>query len=134
MKLAKVIPMFKNVDKHCVDNYRLVSLLLQFSKIFERLFVKQLDLFISKNGLLSEHQYGFRENRPTTYAVMEVVEEITKAIENVKFSISFFIDLQVFDTLDHNKLLRKLETYEIKGVAHSWIKSYLENRQHKVRI
>lgn len=127
--------MFKNGDKHCVDNYRLVSLLPQFSKILERLFVKQLDLFISKYGLLSEHQFEYWENRPTTYAVMEVVEEITKAITNGKFSISIFIDLQkVFDTLDHNKLLRKLEKYEIRGVAHSWIKSYLENRQHQVRI
>lgn len=135
MKLAKVIPMFKNGDKHCLDNYNLVSLLPQFSKILERLFVKQLDLFISKYGLLSEHQYGFRENRPTAYAVIEVVEEITKAIENGKFSIGIFIDLQkVFDALDHNKLLRKLEKYEIQDVAHSWIKRYLENRRHQVRI
>lgn len=35
IKLANVIPMFKNGDKHCVDNYRLVSLLPQFSKILE---------------------------------------------------------------------------------------------------
>lgn len=75
MKLAKVIPIFKNGDKYCVDNYRPVSLIPQFSKILERLFVKQLDLFISKYGLLSEHQYGFRKNRTTTYAVMELVEK-----------------------------------------------------------
>lgn len=75
MKLAKVIPIFKKGDKHCVDNYRPVSLIPQFSKILERLFVKQLDLFISKYGLLSEHQCGFRENRTTTYAVMELVEK-----------------------------------------------------------
>lgn len=135
MKSAKVIPIFKNGDKHYMDNYRPVSLLPQFSKILEKLFVKQLDLFIGKYELLSEHQYGFRENRTTTYAVMEMVEEITKAVENDECSTGIYIDLQkAFDTIDHSQLLRKLEKYGIRGIAYSWLESYLENRQQCVQI
>ena len=135
MKTAKVIPIFKNGDRHCFDNYRPVSLLPQFSKILENLFAKQLDLFLDKYELLSEHQYGFRGNRTTTYAVMEMVEEVTKAIENDEFSVGIYIDLQkAFDTIDHRILLRKLEKYGLRGIAYSWVKSYLENRQQCVRI
>ncbi len=93
--------------------------------------MKQLDLFMDKYKLL----YGFRENRTTTYAVMEMVEEITEAVENNKYSIGIYIDLQrAFDTTAHSLLLRKLEKYGICGIAYSWLKNYLENRQQCVQI
>lgn len=50
----------------------------------------QLDLVISKYELLSEHQYGIRKNRTT--AVMEVVEEMIKAVEYDECSIGIYID------------------------------------------
>ncbi len=48
MKVAKVIPLYKDGDKHLFTNYRPVSLLSQFSKIIEKLFVTRLDRFIEK--------------------------------------------------------------------------------------
>lgn len=80
MKTAKVIPIYKNGDKQFVSNYRPVSLLPQFSKILEKLFVKRLDSF--KNDLLNDHQYGFRSNRSTSLAVMEFVENIATVVDN----------------------------------------------------
>lgn len=77
-----MIPIYKNRDKHCMENYRPISLLPQFSKVLEKLFVKQLNLFIHKNKLLSENQYGFRESRTTAFAVMQMVIEISNANEN----------------------------------------------------
>ena len=105
MKLAKVIPIFKNGEKHHMENYRTVSLLPQFSKILEKLFVKQLDVFIDKYRLLSEHQYGFRKNRTITYAVLEMVEDMSQAVANDECSVGIYIDLQkAFDTIDHSNL------------------------------
>ncbi len=71
MKTAKVIPIFKNGDRHCFSNYRPISLLSQFSKILEKIFVRRIDNFIDKHKLLSDHQLVFRTNRSTSMAVME---------------------------------------------------------------
>ena len=54
MKLAKVIPLFKAGQKDAINNYRPVSLLPQFSKIFEKLFNKRLYTFLEDNKILSD--------------------------------------------------------------------------------
>ena len=45
MKIAKVIPLFKSNDNHFFTNYIPISLLLQFSKILEKLYNTRLDAF-----------------------------------------------------------------------------------------
>jgi len=64
MKTAKVIPLFKAGNKQCFNNYRPVSVLSQFSKVLENLFVYKFDSFLEKHHLLSERQYGFRQKGP----------------------------------------------------------------------
>lgn len=80
MKIAKVLPLHKDGDKHLFSNYRPISLLSQFSKILEKLFVKRLDNYIELNNILTEPQFGFRAHRSTTMAVINLVENITQAI------------------------------------------------------
>ena len=129
MKIAKVIPIYKNGDKQSVSNYRPISLLPQFSKILEKLFVKRLDSFIEKYDILNDYQYGFRRNRSTSLAVMEFVENIATVLDNKQFGVGVFIDLRkAFDTIDHSLLLQKCERYGIRGIAQLWLRSYLNNR------
>lgn len=135
MKIAKVIPMYKNGNKHHFTNYRPVSLLPQFSKILEKLFNSRLDSFLEKCNVLSESQYGFRSNRSTSQAIIESIEKITDAIDNKQYAIGIFIDLKkAFDTINHNILVNKLEKIEIRGIANEWIKSYLDRRQQFVKL
>jgi hypothetical protein len=129
MKIAKVLPLFKSGDKDKFTNYRPVSLLPQFSKILEKLFVKRLDNFIDKFNLLDKSQYGFRANSSTSLALLELTEEITNALDDKKTTIGVYIDLKkAFDTIDHGILLKKLEQYGIRGASNSWVMSYLSNR------
>lgn len=52
------------------------------------------------------------KNRTTTFSVMGMVDEISKAVENDECSVGIYIDLQkAFDTIDHSKLMAKLEKY-----------------------
>lgn len=84
LKTAKVIPLFKAGDKNFYTNYRPVSLLSQFSKILEKLFVARLDCFVEKHHLLIDCQYGFRENRSTSMTLMELMEELSRAVDDKK--------------------------------------------------
>ena len=66
-------------------------------------------------------------------AIFELVEEITTAMDNSMSTVAVFIDLKkAFDTVDHTILLNKLEHYGIRGLAFSWIQSYLTNRTQYV--
>ena len=133
MKVAKVIPLFKSGQKNVFTNYRPVSLLPQFSKILEKLFDKRLDAFIDKYELLSNSQYGFRSNRSTSLALIELLEEITTSLDNKKNVIGVFIDLKkAFDTVNHKILLQKLEHYGIRGMLLNWFESYLTDRKQYV--
>ena len=60
MKLAEVIPLYKGKEHDKVINYRPISLLITISKLLEKIIYKRLYLFLEKNKLLFERQYGFR--------------------------------------------------------------------------
>ena len=106
MKISKIVPLFKSGEKNDFTNYRPVALLPQFSKILEKLFCKRLTKFIEKYKLISDSQYGFRSNRSTSLAILDLIEELTSASDNSKYTIGVFIDLRkAFDTIDHTLLL-----------------------------
>ena len=62
-KISLVVPVFKNVRERCTaKNYRPVSLLSVFSKVFEKLLNNEIVDHLEKCGLFSDFQYGFRSS------------------------------------------------------------------------
>ena len=115
-KIALVTPIFKANENGKFENYLPISVLTCFSKLLERLIYKRLIKYVEKNKILSKHQYGFRKNRSTELAVIELVDKITKAIDKGECTIGIFLDLsKVFDTINHKILIEKLEHYGIRG-------------------
>ena len=116
MKIAKVIPLYKAGEKNLFTNYRPVSLLSQFSKIFEKIFSKRLDKYIDNFSLLNDSQYGFRSGKSTALALMELTEDISFAMDEKMYTVGVFIDLKMaFDTIDHKLLIQKLQHFGIRG-------------------
>ena len=123
LKIAKVIPIFKAGDLKSVTNYRPISILPIFSKIFEKVIYKRLDDFLTKNEILHKNQFGFRAKLSTCTALL--VDKITGSIDRKK-QVVFFIDLaKAFDIVDHKILVQKLESYCIRGVALNYFRNYL---------
>ena len=134
LKLARVIPLFKSESPTVYTNYRPVSVLTCFSKIFEKLMYNRLNSFIIKHDLLYKYQFGFRKGHSTTMALLSLVDFITEALEKGDYVIGLFLDFsKAFDTVDHDILFRKLETFGIRGVAYDWIVDYLKNRKQFVK-
>ena len=130
MKISEVIPLYKNKEKHIMNNYRPISLLPVTSKILEKIIYKRVYNFLVKNKILYLSQYGFREGHSTINAVTEFVGKIVQGFEKGECTLGIFLDLsKAFDTLDHQILLKKLDYYGIRGIAWNWFESYLSNRR-----
>jgi len=135
LKVARVCPIFKSGDKSDFQNYRPISVLPSFSKIFEKVVQCRLLSYLHSNSILCSNQFGFRKNHSTYMALIDLYDKISLAIDKNEFSMGIFIDLsKAFDTLDHNILLKKLEHYGIRGKALDWFKSYLHNRKQCVSL
>ena len=76
LKLAKVIPIYKKGDSSLYDNYRPISLLPAFSKLFEKVVYRQLYEFFSHNNLFYDSQHGFKELHSTETAALEFIDRI----------------------------------------------------------
>jgi hypothetical protein len=61
-------PLFKKGDKKDMTNYRPISLLTSFSKVFEKIMYEKLFQHIDINNSLVEEQFGFRSSASTSTA------------------------------------------------------------------
>ncbi len=128
-KLAKVIPIFKKNDKINSDNYGLISFLSTINKRMENIMYKRLITFLNTHNILYNYQFGFRENHSTSLALIEIVDNILKDMEEGKLVAGIFLyRSKALDTNDHEILLDKLQHYRIQWQLHDWFRSYLDNR------
>lgn len=135
LKLAVVIPVYKKDDPYIVENYRPISLLSSFAKVFEIIMSKRLLSFFKINNILSDTQHGFRAGKSTTTAVYSFVNQILQALDQGNCTLGIFLDLsKAFDCVNHSILLQKLKNIGIRGTCLNWFHSYLSNRKQKVSV
>lgn len=135
LKHAIVIPIYKSGNHAAMSNYRPISLLSAISKILEKIVKKRLNIYLTKNNLYSNNQFGFRNNCSTEDAVLGLTQAVMDAVNRKKQCLAVFLDLaKAFDTVSSKILLKKLEHIGIRGCALNWFCSYLSNRTQRVRI
>lgn len=135
LKMAKVSPIFKSGNRLDPGNYRPISVLPVFSKVFEKILHNRLSSHLTNIDFLSSKQYGFRPQSSTLSACIDLVTNIKVNIDKKKIALGIFIDLKkAFDTVSHQKLLTKLHDIGVTDVAQNIFASYLTNRYQIVKI
>ena len=126
MKLAKVVPIFKQGSRLICNNYRPISVRSSISKIFEKCIFDQLMFYFMKKKLISTKQYGFRPGITTSDCPIDIIEEITSSLDQGHYVSSTF--------MDHQILLNKLKFYGLQQNEYNGLQSYLSNRKHQVYV
>ena len=83
LKLAKVIPILKSGDKQDISNYRPISILSFFSKVFEKTMYNHLITFIDANKIVYKYQFGFRKSHSTNHVIISLVEKVNTAKHSI---------------------------------------------------
>jgi hypothetical protein len=134
-KSAAVVPIHKGNAKNEPSNYRPISLLGSLSKLLERIVNKRLVTYLESNSLLTNRQFGFRKGISTENAVTLLTNSISTHLDEGRACVGVFLDLaKAFDTVSVPILLKKLESYGIRGITLKWLTSYLTDRLQCVKI
>ena len=112
------------------QNYRPISTLSNFSKVFERLLHSQISQFMEPK--FSKLLTGFPKNHNTQHALLKMIET-WKAKLNTGCKIGALImDLsKAFYTLNHDLLITRLQAYGFDCNAVAFLISYLNNRYQR---
>ena len=130
LKVGRISPIFKKGDPQIFGNYRPVSILALFGKIYEKIIFERLYNYLCSKNILYDKQFGFRKNHSTSHAINYSMNKVTNELEKGRHVLGIFIDLsKAFDTINHTKLLKKLDNYGIRGKCYDILKHYLQDRQ-----
>ena len=115
-KLANVQPVHKKSSRQLKCNYRPISLLPIFSKIFEKIIFDSMYGFFVENELISKNQSGFRPGDSTINQLIAITDEIFESFENNAETRAAFLDIsKAFDKVWHDGLLFKFEQHGLTG-------------------
>ena len=92
MKLADITPVYKKIDPLDKTNYQPVSVLTVVSKISERIMQKPINDFII--SFLFPYLFGYRKCFNTEHALLTLVENWRKSLDNKCFGGAILMDLQ----------------------------------------
>jgi hypothetical protein len=133
-KVAQIILIPKpGQQTDIVQSYRPISLLPILSKVFEKLILKRLQPTLNQNGLIPDHQFGFRRQHGTIEQIHRIVSKINSDLEEQRYCSAAFLDIsQAFDKVWHTGLLYKLKE-KLPYHFYTLLRSYLTNRSFMVK-
>ena len=127
----------KKNDKQLVKNYRPISLLPIFGKLFEKIIFNRIYNFLLQEELINPNQSGFRPSDSCVYQLIAITQKIFEAFDcNPSLEVrSVFVDIsKAFDKVWHEGMLYKLKSMGISGELYYLLENYLSNRFQRVLL
>ena len=130
-KMANVVPIHKRGNKQ--NNYRPVSLLPIFRKIFERLIYNEMYSFFTENDLISSNQSGFKQGDSCINQLLSITHDIYQSLDQGYEVRGVFLDIsKAFDKVWHKGLIHKLKQNGIGGPLLKLLTDFLKSRKQRV--
>ena len=132
--MSEVIPVYKSDDETDACDYRPISLLSNFNRIFEYIMYNRMNIFIHQ--LLSSSQYDFRQAHSTEHAILDMVESICTNMDKRLFLVGCSLTLRELLTRWTIKyyLINFIIYYGFRGIVNRWFSSYLTNDTQTTEI
>ena len=135
LKVSRIVPIHKGGKSELCDNYRPIALLSSFSKILEKIVCLKFVNHLEYHKLLSPRQFGLQRSKNTEHNLLNVVNFMSKAMNDGDFCIVIFLDLtKGFDVCNHKILFKKLKSKGVTGNSLKWFQSYLSGRRQIVDV
>ena len=134
-KTANVSAIFKKGQRYDPANYRPVSLTCLCCKILEHVIVSNVLKHLDCYKILTDCQHGFRARRSCETQLVTLCHDLSSSLDKGIQTDMLVLDFsKAFDRVPHQRLLRKLKHFGVRGNIHSWIASFLSGRTQSVVV
>jgi hypothetical protein len=134
-KQANVTPIFKKGKKQRKENYRPVSLTSIACKVMEKIIRDRIIQHLLTNEVLTNCQHGFVPGRSCVTNLLGVLDDWTSYLDQNAPVDAIYLDFaKAFDTVPHERLIKKLEACGISGRVSEWVKQFLLDRKQRVKV
>ncbi|GBM34617.1 Retrovirus-related Pol polyprotein from type-1 retrotransposable element R1 [Araneus ventricosus] len=120
----------KGKNKSDIKSYRPVSLLPTLGKILEKLLLERLNHHLRRNNLQHPNQYGFRTNRSTEEAILDLLDKINSAKNSNQHALMISLDIKgAFDHLQYTSIKNSLDNLKYHSNTLETLIDILSNRK-----
>ena len=134
-KVALVTPVFKKGRKSSPKNYRPVSLTSICCKINEHIIVSQTMNHLEKNNILVDYQHGFRRRRSCESQLLITSHDLATILnKRSQVDVAVLDFAKAFDKVPNQRLIKKLQFYNLDQKVVGWIQSFLSKRTQSVVV
>lgn len=135
-KISRVCPVNKTPQPSTnPSDYRGISITNTVAKIDERMVFRRLEEYVERNHKLNSHQFGFREKRSTTDALLLIKHKIIHAIDqNYVVTLISFDLKKAYDTLNRKAIMMRLHQIGIRGNMLWWLCDLLRERAQVTEV
>ena len=130
LKVSRISPLFKSLDRTNPINWRPLAQLLTWSKIFEKCLMTQVIENCDRQEIIDPNQFGFRSSHSTVHPLLLIKNFIESELKQKKYVAIIAVDYEkAFDCVSTNgPLQQKIKYYTKSDKITNWIDSFYKNR------